>query len=81
MPTISEIIDTYPFDKLARILSTDTWSLDELIAAITATKDPARLRLLIAALDRLLRRMEAIKRRAEERLKELDVDPGTSAQP
>lgn len=72
MPSIADIIDTYPLDKLANILSTDSWSLEQLVEAINATKDPARLKLLIAALGRLLAKIETIKRRAQERLQELD---------
>ena len=81
MPSIAEIIDTYPIDKLASILSTDSWTLEQLVEAITATKDPARLRLLIAALGRLLAKIESIKRRAEDRLRELDGTHGKDAGP
>lgn len=81
MPSIAEIIDIYPLDKLTSILSTDSWPLEQLVEAIAATKDPARLRLLLAALGRLLAKIELIKRRAEKRLQELVDSHGKSDGP
>lgn len=65
---LSETIDQISLDKLRRILETDTLTIDELEAAISATNDPQKLALLLAALERLQERVDRAKRSAEERL-------------
>lgn len=69
--SLGQSIEGMPISKLKKILETDTWTLEELEDAITGTGDPAKLKLLISAIERLLERIWRLKKRAKERLEDI----------